>query len=126
MRILIAARDEEKKQKKALDIVTQGAKVLQVLELYGEAQLQKLTIAEIAALLVHADPQGNNPKPKTKKEGLLRVRALATVLAALERRALALAAADFPAVPLAAPAPAAPAMPPPPPSPVFEDDNGVF
>ena len=38
MRILIAARDE-KKQKKALDIataVTQGAKVLQVLELYGE------------------------------------------------------------------------------------------
>ena len=129
MRILIAARDEKKKQKKALDIataVTQGAKVLQVLELHGEARLQKLTIAEIAALLVHADPQGNNPKPKTKKEGLLRVRALATVLAALERRALALAAADFPAVPLATPAPAASAMPPPPPSPVFEDDNGVF
>ena len=37
MRILIAARDEKKKQKKALDIataVTQGAKVLQILELY--------------------------------------------------------------------------------------------
>ena len=56
---------------------------------------------------------------------MLRVRALATVLAALERRALALAAADFPAVPLAAPAPAAPAMPPPLPFPVFEHDIGA-
>ena len=67
------ARDEERKQQKALDVaaaVTQGARVLQALELYGEAQLHKLTIAEIVALLIHADPQGTNPKPKNKKEGL--------------------------------------------------------
>ncbi len=35
-------RDEEKKQKKALDVasgVTQGARVLHAIELYGESQL---------------------------------------------------------------------------------------
>ena len=129
LRILIAARDEEKKQTKALDIataVTQGAKVLQVLELYGEAQLQKLTIAKIAALLIHADPQGNNPKPKTKKEGLERARALLTVRAALERRALAVAATVSADIPLAALSPAPVAPPPPPYFPFPEPITGVF
>ena len=76
------ARDEERKQKKALDVaaaVTHGARVLHALELYGEAQLHKLTIAEIVALLIDADPHGTNPKPKNKKEGLERARALSTI-----------------------------------------------
>ena len=124
-----AARDEEKKQKKALDVaaaVTQGARVLQAIELHGEAQLHRLTIVEIVALLVHADPQGNNPKPKTKRDGLERARALPTVQAALERRVLAVAANVFPGVPLDAPAPAPAALPPQPFFPVFEDPNGVY
>jgi len=89
-----AARDEERKQKKALDVAavaTQGARVMHVVELYGEAQLQKLTIVEIVTLLIHADPQGNNPKPKTKKNSLEHARALPRTHVALERRALAVA-----------------------------------
>ena len=111
------ARDEERKQKKALDVaatVTHGARVLQALEMYGEAQLHKLMIAEIVALLIHADPQGTNPKPKNKKEGLERVRALSTAHDALERRALAVVATAAPDIPLAAPAPVLDALPPPP------------
>ena len=47
--------------------MTRGASVLHALELYGEAHLLKLMIREIFALLIRADPQGTNPKPKTKK-----------------------------------------------------------
>ena len=99
--------------------------MLQALELYGEAQLQKLTIAEIVALLIHADPQGNNPKPKTKKDGLERARALPTVRAALERRNLAVAATVSPEIPLAALYPAPVAPPPPPYFPFPETITGV-
>ena len=109
-----AARDEEKKQKKAIDVataVTQGARVLHALELYGEAQLLKLTISEITTLLIHAGPQGTNPKPKTKKDGLERARALPTVQAAFQRRGLAVAANVFPGVPLVAPASAPGVLP---------------
>ena len=56
----------------------------------------------------------------------MRVRAVAIVLAVLERRALALAARDFPVVPLATHAPAAHDMPPPPPFPLLEHVIGVF
>jgi hypothetical protein len=41
------------------------------------------------------NPQGPNPKPKTKKDGLERARALLTVQAALQRRALAVEAILF-------------------------------
>jgi hypothetical protein len=126
-----AAKREEKKKKKAAEVasaIIQGEKVLQALELNGEAQLNVLTLADINALLINADPQGTGPKPKTKKEGLLRVRALSTALAALERRALALAARVSPAIPIATPAPASPNMPPPPPFPFpfIEPFIGVF
>jgi hypothetical protein len=76
--------------------------------------------------LINADPQGTGLKPKSKKEGLLRVRALSTVLAALERRALALAARVFSAIPIVTHAPASPNMPPPPPFPLIEPFIGVF
>ncbi len=82
-----AAKREEKKKKKGAEVasaIIQGEQVLQALELNGEAQLNVLTIADINALLINADSQGTGPKPKSKKEGLLRVRVLPTVLAALE------------------------------------------
>jgi len=57
---------------------------------------------------------------------MLRVYALAIVMVALELRALALAARDFPAVTLATPARAAPYMPPPPLFPLLEHVIGAF
>ena len=56
----------------------------------------------------------------------MRVRALSTVMVALERRGLALATRLFPAIPIATPAPASPNMPPPPPFPLIEPFIGVF
>jgi len=72
------------------------------------------------------DPQGTNPKPKTKKEGLGCARALPTVQAALHRHDFAVAAANFPEIPLATPAPATTSLLPPPYLPSFEYPNGVF
>ena len=100
--------------------------MLQAVEVYGEAQLLKLTIVEIVALLIHVDPQGINPKPKTKKDGLERARALTTVHAALERRALAVATTISSEIPLAAPAPALDALPPLPYSPFNEPVSVVY
>ena len=57
---------------------------------------------------------------------MLCVRAFSTVLVALERRTLELAARVFPAIPIATPAPASPNMPPPPPFPLIEPFIGVF
>ena len=85
-----------------------------------------LTIAEIVALLIHANPQGTNPKPKNKKEGFERARALSTVHDALERRSLAVAATGTPDIPLAAPAPTPPTLPVPPYFPIIELNSGVF
>ena len=75
---------------------------------------------------VKGSATGTNPKPKSKKEGLLRVRALAIVLAVLERRSIALAVRDLHAVPLATLAPAAPPMPQLSPFPLLEPVIEVF
>ena len=76
-----------------------------------------LTLADINAELINVEPEGTGLKSKSKKEGLLRVRALSTVMVALERRALALASRVFPAIPITTAAPASPNMPPPSPFP---------
>ena len=124
-----AARDEEKKQKKVIDVatvVTQGARMLHALELYGDAQLPKLTILEFTTLLLRGDPQGTNLKPTTKRDGLECARALPTIQGALYRRVLAVATSVFPCVPLDALAPARIALLPPPYFPIFQDSNRVY
>ncbi len=66
-------------QKKALEfasLVTKGAEVLQASEQHGPSFISRLVIADILALLIKADPQGNVLKPKNKTEGLDRIRAL--------------------------------------------------
>ena len=103
-----AARAEDKAQKKALEVaglVTKGATLVQSLAQEGTARLKRLTLAEIDALLAHADPLGTACKPKTKNEGMQRVRALKTVTDALGRHAAAAAAPAAPDAPAGAPDP---------------------
>ena len=110
-----AAKQEQAKQKKALEVaalVTKGAHLLQVLEEKGPSHVSgaTLSVADILALLTHADPQGNIIKPKKKDEGVQRVRALGSVQAALTRHAAAAAAAAVAAA--AAAPPPQPSFPP--------------
>ncbi len=52
-----------------------------------------MTVCDVLALLVNADPQGEIRWPKNKTEGLQRVRGLPTVQAALQRHSVAAHAA---------------------------------
>ncbi len=71
--------------------MTSVAELLQALERHGPSYISRLVIADVMALLTKVDPQGNVARPKNKKEGLDRVRALGSVEAAFNRHALAIA-----------------------------------
>jgi len=119
-----AARKEVIKQKKAREVfvgVTKGAELLRALELNGEKYLASFTLNDLKVLLSNADPQGNEAKIKNKAEGLIRVRALASVESAISRSDLAVAV-DVTPIPLATPIPplAVVALFPEPPIPDFQ------
>jgi hypothetical protein len=113
-----AARNEERNQAKAIKVareVTQGAKALKELELFGNTKLNSLTLTDLAALLTNANPQGNETKPKNKSETMLCVHALSSKQGALSPCALAIAIDPVPLADAHPPAPApapAPLSPP--------------
>ena len=110
--------------------MTKGAEILQALERHGPSFLSRLVIADILALLIKADSQGNVTKPKNKTESLDRVRVLGSDQAALSRHALAIVV-DQPhpfayPIPSASHAPVAVVQQPLPPFPPFDIDIGNF
>ena len=120
-----AVRNEESKQKNALLIaagVIRGAELLQALELHGERLFSTLTLPDMQALLTNSDPHGNVTKVENITEGMLRIRALASVKAALSRCVLAVAVGDPPSIPYVESSPAANDFQPPPPFLSFEAD----
>ena len=74
----------EKRARSTTALVTAGSEVLKRLEQRGRAELLRLKIDELHALIVNADPLGSNSKPN-KKTGLEKASLLPAVIAALER-----------------------------------------
>jgi hypothetical protein len=89
--------------------------LLQHLELYRAKHLCKFTLADLKALITYNEPQGNQAKVKTKAQGLMRVRTMSSVQAAINRSVLAVAVASaIPSPILAAQAPVTATFYPPP------------
>lgn len=83
-----AAKNDDKKEKKAKETATQviaGSELLKTIQRVGPNAIPKLSIADLWALLVNADPVGSITKPKTKGAALEKVQALTTVQSALRR-----------------------------------------
>ena len=56
----------EKRARSTTALVTAGSEVLKRIEQHGRAELLRLKIDELHALIVNADPLGSNPKPNKK------------------------------------------------------------
>ena len=74
----------EKRARSTTALVTTGSEVLKRLEQRGPAELLRLKVDELHALISNADPLGSNPKPN-KKTGLEKASLLPEVIAALGR-----------------------------------------
>ncbi len=77
-----ADKREQDTQRKVVEVVmqvTKGATLLKTLEEKGGNELNSFKNEQLLALLVHANPRENIPKPKNKAEYQERVRALTTV-----------------------------------------------
>jgi hypothetical protein len=66
-----------------------GAAILKTLDQNEEAELYRLKVDNLAAVLTHAYPREHVSKPKSKAKGQERFRALASVKDSLERQVLA-------------------------------------
>jgi hypothetical protein len=64
---------------------------LKALEHYGTPKLNALTLPDLQVLLINADPQGNEAKPKNKTEAMQRVLVFSCVHVAIGRCDLAVA-----------------------------------
>jgi hypothetical protein len=81
-----AAKNDDKKEKKAKETASQviaGSELLKTIQRVGPNAIPRLSIADLWALLVNADPVGSITKPKTKAVALEKVQALTTVQSAL-------------------------------------------
>jgi hypothetical protein len=94
------------KHRKVACEVTKGAKLMKAIELFGNPNLERLTLPDLLAMLTNANPQRNETKPKNKTEAMLRVTPLNYVQAAFSRCALAVAVGVDPCPLVDAPPPA--------------------
>ncbi len=111
-----ASKKEETNDKKAKDTaerVTLGSDLLKKIEQFGAAVINTMSLPQLHALLVNANPLGSIPKP-TKKVGIERALQLDTVKDAIMRHDATRAQQH-------------PPHPPPPPPPIaFNNNNNLF